>query len=103
MFVPFGAGRGFGWGMMGPGMMGGFGLPFFGGIMMVLFWVIMIGGGIWLFRSLARGSGQSIWNAPSREAPLDILKARYAKGEISKEQFDGNLAITMLCRSFLSG
>jgi putative membrane protein len=87
MFVPYG-GRGFGWSMMGPGMMGGFGFPFFGGIMMILFWVIIIGGGIWFFQSLARGSGQSMWSAQTRETPLDILKARYAKGEISKEQFD---------------
>lgn len=87
LLLPYGGGRGFGWGMIGPGMMGGFGFPFFGGIMMILFWVILIGGGIWLFQSLARG-GQSTWSATSRETPLDVLKARYAKGEITKEQFE---------------
>jgi putative membrane protein len=88
MFVPYGGGRGFGWGTMGPGMMGGFGFPFFGGIMMILFWVLIIGGGIWLFQSLARGGGQSTWGAPTRDAPFDVLKLRYAKGEITKEQFE---------------
>ncbi len=84
----WGGGYGPGWGMMGPWMMGGFGFPFFGGIMMLLFWVLIIVGGIWLFQALARGGGLGTWSGPSRESPLDILKTRYAKGEITKEQFE---------------
>ena len=80
--VPFGVGRGYGygWGMMGPMMMGG-------GIFMLLFWILIIGGAIWLIQSLARGGSAGL-SAPSRETPLDIMKARYAKGEITKEQFE---------------
>ena len=91
LLVPFGYGRGFGgygWGMMGPGMMGGFGgfgFPFMGGIWMILFWVLIIGGVVWLVQSLARGTGSS---APQSESFLETLKRRYAKGEITKEQFE---------------
>ena len=77
-------GRGYGWGMgpwmMGPWMMGG-------GIFTLLFWVFIIAGAVWLIQSLSRG-GQSGLSAPGRETPLDILNARYAKGEITKEQFE---------------
>ncbi len=72
----------------------GFGFFGIGMLLMVLFWVVVIGGGIWLVTTLARGSqGQSaprslMPSAPISETPLDILKARYAKGEITKEQFE---------------
>jgi putative membrane protein len=91
LLIPFGYGRGFGgygWGMMGPGMMGGFGgfgFPFMGGIWMILFWVLIIGGVVWLVQSLSRGTGS---NGQPSASFLDILKQRYAKGEITKEQFE---------------
>ena len=73
-------------------MMGGFGFSTgmfgIGALIMIAFWVLVIGGCIWLVITLARANpGQSASPTPS-QAPLDILKARYAKGEISKEQFD---------------
>ena len=70
--------------------MGGFGFGgmLLGGLLMLAFWVLVIGGAIWLIVTLARGS-QSTPGAPTAgQAPLDILKARYAKGEITKEQFE---------------
>ena len=100
LLVPFGHGRGFGgygWGMMGPGMtlaphasagvggLGGFGFPFMGGIWMILFWVLIIGGVVWLIQSFARGTTSS---APPSASFLEVLKQRYAKGEITKEQFE---------------
>ncbi len=91
LFIPLILGRGYyiGPGIIGPGMMGRFGFPFFGGgIMMLLFWILVIIGGIWLVQSLTRGNVQSTWSTPNRETPLDILKARYARGEINKEQFE---------------
>jgi putative membrane protein len=80
----YGRGYGYGWGMMG-----GFGFPFMGmGLGMILFWVLIIGGIVWLVQSLARGTGtRSI--PPPGESPFDILRSRYARGEITKEQFEG--------------
>lgn len=72
----------------------GFGLFGFGMLMMVLFWVLIIGGAVWLVVALVRASqGQSMPralmpSAPAGQTPVDILKERYAKGEITKEQFD---------------
>ncbi|MBI1877491.1 MAG: hypothetical protein HYR94_04550, partial [Chloroflexi bacterium] len=43
LFTGVNAGRGYGWGMMGPGMMGGLGFPLMGGIGMLLFWLFIIG------------------------------------------------------------
>ncbi len=68
----------FGWPMM-----------MFGGIFFVLFWVLIIGGAIWLILTLTRGStGVAAPPPPAAQTPLDILKLRYAKGEITKEQYD---------------
>lgn len=86
---------GFGrFGMMGRGMMGGytgafgFGFYLFRTILSLVFWALIIGGGVWLVLKLAReGSATPKTPAPA-QTPLDILKARYAKGEITKEQFE---------------
>lgn len=77
------------WGMMGGRhMMGGFGFPFMGGIAMLLFWTLIIGGVVWLIVAATRTGGQLAPAAPVRESPVDILKRRFAAGEITKEQFD---------------
>jgi putative membrane protein len=53
-----------------------------------IFWLVIIGAIIWLiFSQSGRYRNQSSVN-PHLESPLDILKKRYAKGEISKEQFE---------------
>lgn len=54
---------------------------FGGGIIMVLLGILLIFLLISLIRSCNRKS-------PGRESALDILKRRYAAGEINKEQFD---------------
>ncbi len=75
-------------------MMGfGLGGMLFGGLLMLAFWVLVIVGVIWLVATIARGSstGAPRTNTDaSLTAPtaLDILKTRYAKGEITKEQFE---------------
>lgn len=70
-------------------MMGGLGFGMFGigALIMLAFWVLVISGVVWLIQSIVRGGSMGA-NTPGRETPLDILKARYAKGEISKEQLD---------------
>jgi putative membrane protein len=55
---------------------------FLGPIMMIAFWVFVI----WGIVALVRHSSGSHNHPHGR--PLDILKERYAKGEITKEQFE---------------
>ncbi len=60
----------------------------FGGFFFLLFWVIVIGGAIWLVVTLTRGPQMRSSPPMAGQTPLDILKMRYAKGEITKEQFE---------------
>lgn len=54
-----------------------------------LFWLIVIGVIIWLIATLvARNSRQQSSSSQSQETALDILKKRYARGEISKQDFE---------------
>ncbi len=65
--------------LSGGGMMG-FGMGF-GVIIMVLFW----GAIIWLVISLVNAGTKKSEETP--ESALTILKKRYAKGEITREQY----------------
>jgi len=76
--------RGYEWGH-GPGMMGGYGMGWFGAIIMFAFWIAVIVGIVFLIRWLvvsARGGGGA------GESALEILKRRYARGEIDKKEFE---------------
>ena len=72
----------------------GFGMPLapalrFGGIFSIIFWIVIIVLGVWLVGSLvSRTNSQPPSSVPPAESALDILKKRYARGEITKEQFD---------------
>ncbi len=55
---------------------------FMGGVMMLFFWgglVLLIA---WLIREASNRGG------PQGKTALDILKERFAKGEISREEFE---------------
>lgn len=66
------------YGMMdyGYGMMGGW------GILGLIFWIIVLIGLVLLIKYLWEGG------AKREESALEILKKRYARGEISKEEFE---------------
>ena len=73
------------WGMMwGPGWGPGYGL--FGWLMMLLFWILIIVGAVLIIRWLVTEAGSQ--GAAAADTTLDILKRRYAKGEITKDQFE---------------
>lgn len=59
----------------------------FGGIGMILFWGILILL-VWYLIKQIGGGGASGKGSTQSESALDILKKRYARGEISKEEFD---------------
>jgi putative membrane protein len=71
--------------MMNYGMMsGGMGIWIFFGL---IFWIVLIAGivllVIWVVQRAAGGETSRIG-----ESSLEILKKRYARGEISKEEFE---------------
>ena len=59
---------------------------FGGGIFMLLFWGVIIIGGFFLVRYLIRQS-QTAARATENTA-MEILKQRYARGEINDEEFE---------------
>ncbi len=69
---------------MGYGMMdGGW---FLGGIFMLLFWVVLILGVFYLVRMLIAQSKPS--TSKTEDTAFEILQKRYARGEISHEEFE---------------
>ncbi len=76
-----------GWHMMGSGMMGGDSWGWF----MPLFMLIFLGLVIWAIVAVVRGVSQfgGSHNSTNRVDPaLEVLKARYAQGEISQDEFE---------------
>jgi len=73
------------YGPMGRGHMYGYGMYGTGGWFMGIIWIVilvLIGYGIYYFiknKDIASGTA---------EPPLDILKKRYAKGEITKKEYE---------------
>jgi putative membrane protein len=69
--------------MMGWGM--GFGL--FGIVFMVLFWVALIALAVWLVRGLFPSANTQPPVQDESRSAREILDRRYARGEISLEQY----------------
>ena len=73
------AGDGMGWWML------------WGGLMMILFWGAIIAIIVWAIQTVTRRESSEIHashaDLPAR-TPLDIAKERYARGEVSREEFE---------------
>jgi putative membrane protein len=80
-------GRYDGWGM-GPGMMGNWGMGWFGGIFMIVFWILILVALVFVVRWLIQTTGRGKNSGQSGSRAIDILKERYARGEIDKAQFE---------------
>jgi putative membrane protein len=75
-----------GWMMGYNGMMGGG-----GSIIMIILWVLIIVGVV-LFISAAVNKTENTGEIKSKtESPIDILKHRYARGEIDKAEYEQKL------------
>ena len=62
--------------------------PGFGWIFMILFWALLIFGIVALAKWLFSAGGFGRGSDGSSRAPMDILKERYARGEINREQYE---------------
>ena len=77
-----------GQGPFGPGMMRGYGWMWgmgmgFGGLVMIAFWGAVIVGVFLLVQSMGGAPG-----GQRQTTPLDVLKRRYAAGEVTREQYE---------------
>jgi putative membrane protein len=78
--------------MMWPWHMGywGWGGMLFGGILMLLFWGGIITIGVLVIRAISRtnqSGGKSDYLLSQGRDSLEILKERYARGELTREQY----------------
>lgn len=67
--------NGYGWGGMGLGMIG-----------MSLFWILLIVAIVIFLKS--KGDSGALSGQRQKKSVLDILKERYARGEIGREEFE---------------
>jgi putative membrane protein len=75
-----------GTGMMGPGNWG-YGMGWGWSIIMMVFWIVVIVGIIilirWVLLSTTKGHETKV-----EDSAIEILKRRYARGEINKEEYE---------------
>ena len=74
-----------GWGNQGCGL---WSMGWFGWILMILFWVVVIVGIVMFIRYLWFIQKRD-FSSFDRGDPMEILKNRYAKGEIDTQEFEG--------------
>jgi len=76
----YGAGRG----AIGPGMMFGNGM----GIVMILFWIVLLVAVVLVVSGAASGFRNRGNQTTDASDPLEILRRRYARGEIDKAEYE---------------
>ena len=85
---------------MGGGMMGGFGggMDVFGGLLSLVLTVGLLGGlvflGVWLWRQYGPptdASPEVRFRGSQQLSAREILQARYARGELTREEYQGML------------
>lgn len=69
-------------------MMGWGSNNFLGEFMMLIFWVVIIVCIIWFVKYIGDRDNYTARKNRREKSALDILKERYAKGEIDKKEFD---------------
>jgi putative membrane protein len=70
-------------------MMGDWGVGWFGMIFMIIFWGLIIVGLVLLIRLLIQNaSGKAHSGVSTGSKAMDILKERYARGEINLDEFE---------------
>ena len=75
------------WPYHGPHMWAGASWMFFGPLIMIAFIAAVVAVVVLLIRWLGGSHGAAPPSSPGR-TPLDILKERFARGEIDKEEFE---------------
>lgn len=73
---------------MGTGMMGNWGMGWFGGIFMIVFWILVVVGLIFIVKWLMHTEEKGKEDSEIGSRAIEILKERYASGEIDKSQFE---------------
>lgn len=63
----------------------GYGFGWSGGMFLgILFWLLLAFGAFYIITHLLKGKSSNIYQ---KDTPLDILKRKYAKGEIDLEEY----------------
>src|SRR3990172_4657382 len=57
-------------------------------VLLLVLGALLVAGVVWAVQLSSRGGSHSMNVSSAGEAPLEILRRRYAGGEITKEQFD---------------
>lgn len=61
---------------------------FFGGGIMWIIWILIIMGVFFIIQNVVKGNARS---SNDNETPIEILKKRYARGEIEEEEYESRL------------
>lgn len=66
-------------------MMGFDGGMWFGGGFMWIFWILLIVAVVWIIKAVSDTGSRT--NNSNENSPLEILKKRYARGEIDEQEY----------------